>query len=295
MGRHLVHRLLRVEVDHVALRQAQALRQLAQHSALHRILGPAHQHVRLDPHLHQQLGAVLGRLALLLVQVRRLDDPRQVDEEHVALAFLVGELAHGRDVGPVLLVAHGAADLHQGDVRPVSQRGFAHEADHLAGDVRVELDVGTGKLAAALQLVDTPRQAPVGEDVVLRQALVDEALVGADVHVALGAVIEHEHLAVTVRAQGTCVLVEVAVHLDQVGAKAALLQEHREAGREHPLAEAADYAAGDDDEPGLAGVVAGRLNRVLLAGVGAAAEGQQSLGNPRHAALPCSTCLSLLP
>ena len=164
--RHLVHRLLAVQVDHVAFRQAQPLRELAQHPRLHPVVAPAHQHVRLDAHLHQHLGAVLRGLALLLVQVRGLDDPRQVDEEHVALAFLVGELAHRRDVGPHLLVADRAADFHQGDVRLIGERRLAHEADHLAGHVRIELHVGAGELAAAFQLVQPPRQPPVGEDVV---------------------------------------------------------------------------------------------------------------------------------
>ena len=297
--RHLVHRLLTVQIDHVAFRQAQPLGQLAQHAGLHRILAPAHQHVRLDAHLHQHLRAVLGGLAFLLVQVRGLDDPRQVDEQDVVLALLVGEFAHRRDVRPHLLVADRAADLHQGDVRLVGQRRLAHEADHLAGHMRKELHVGAGELAAAFQLVQAPGQPPVGEDVVLREALVDEPFIGADVHVALGAVVEHEYLAVAERAQGAGVLVEVAVHLDEVGAPAVLLQQRRQAGGEHPLAETADHAAGDDDELGLTGLIAGRQEGIFLARVGTAAEGAQAVGNRvgnlRHAASACRMCLSLLP
>ena len=275
-----------MQIDHVGSRHPQPVGQLPAHAGLHRVLGPADQHLRLDAHLHEELRAVLGGLALLLVQVARLDDPHQVDEEDVALAFLVGQVAHRGDVGPVLLVADRAADLHQRDVGAGGQRRLAHEAHQLAGDVREELHVGARELAAALQGVDALAELPVGEVVVVRQAPAQEALVGADVHVALGAVVEHEHLAVAVRAQGAGVLVVVAVHLDQVRREPAVGQQAGQAGGEDALAQAAHDAAGDDEVARLADPVAVGQRAVALAGIGHVAERTQGAGDGKvaHAA-----------
>ena len=57
-----------VQIDDVLARHAEPVRQLALDGGLDPVLGPAHQHVRLDPHLSEQRRSVLSRLALLLAQ-----------------------------------------------------------------------------------------------------------------------------------------------------------------------------------------------------------------------------------
>ena len=277
-----------MQVDDVPYRHAEPVGQLLPHARLDRVLGPADQHLRLDPHLHEELRAVLRGLALLLVQMARLDDPHQVDEEDVALALLIGKVAHRRDVRPVFLVADRAADLHQRDVGAGRLRRLAHEAHQLAGDVREELHVRSRELAAPLQRVDTLAEPTVGEVVVLRHAPAHEPLVGADVHVALGAVVEDEHLAVAVRAQRAGVLVVIAVHLDQVGGEPAVGQQARQGGREDALAQPAHHAAGDDDEARLTDPVAVRQGAVALAGVGDVAQGAQRAGHRPVAHAACA-------
>jgi hypothetical protein len=66
----------------------------------------------------------------------------------------------------------------------------------LVGDVRDHLHGGSQVVPAALLLDDVLVDPPGGDVVRLRERLVDEALVVAQVQVGLGAVVGDEHLAV---------------------------------------------------------------------------------------------------
>ena len=81
----------------------------------------------------------------------------------------------------------------------------------------------------------------------LREVLVDEALVVAEVEVGLGAVIGDEDLAVLVGRHRAGVDVDVRVELEDADRDAAGLEDAADAGRRDALAEGAGDAARDED------------------------------------------------
>jgi hypothetical protein len=107
---------------------------------------------------------------------------------------LLPVLADRLQEGEALDVADRAADL--GDHHVVVGRQPADRALDRVGDVRDHLH-GRAEVVAAALLGDHVLVDAAGGDVVgLRERLVDEALVVAQVQVGLGAVVGDEHLAV---------------------------------------------------------------------------------------------------
>ena len=102
------------------------------------------------------------------------------------------------------------------------------------------------------------------------QGGVEEALVSAEIEVALGAVVQYEGFAVAVRIEGTGINVEIAVDFHRRDAEAQLLQQVRQRGGADTLADARHNAAGDDNEFGTADAVMRRekieVFRVVRAG-----------------------------
>src|SRR5205823_3651567 len=92
------------------------------------------------------------------------------------------------------------------------------------------------------RLVDGP-----GGDVGLTvEALVGEPLVVAQVEVGLGAVVQHEHLAVLERVHGARVDVDVGVELLERDAEAARLEEPGQGGGGDALPEAGGDSSRDE-------------------------------------------------
>ncbi len=163
-------------------------------------------------------------------------------------ALLVGKLAAGFEVGLVFEVAHGAADFDEDDVG-VGFGGQLAEAElNFAGDVGNELHVAAEISALALFLQYGGEDLPVGGEIGGGEILVEEAFVGAQVHVGFHAVVEDEDFAVAVGVEGTAVDVVIAFHLDGGDAQALVLQELGQGGGEYPFAKAAHDGADDDDE-----------------------------------------------
>ena len=121
---------------------------------------------------------------------------RHVDEQHVARAGLLLELACRLDEGQPLDVADGAADFRDDDV---GAGLLGRAADPLLdglGHVRDDLHGATEEIAAPLAGDERLIDGALGEVALAREVLVDEALVVAEIQIALMAVLGDEHLAV---------------------------------------------------------------------------------------------------
>ena len=124
---------------------------------------------------------------------------------------------------------------------------FAHAVEaalDLVGDVGDDLHRAPAEVAAALALEH--RAVHAGRTVTFetpRQALVDEALIVAEVQVGLRAVVRDEHLAVLDRVHRAGVDVDIGVELLHGHGIAARLEQPAERSGRDPLAEAGDNAA----------------------------------------------------
>ncbi len=238
--------------------------------------------MRLDTGFHQSLDAELGGLGLLLAEGLGLDDIGQGDEADRAGAFLEGEFAEGLDVEAVLVVADGAADFDEDDIGgafAVAADGeFAELALHLAGDMGDHLDITAEVDALAFAVEDLGIDLAGGDEVASDEVLVEQAFVGAQVHIALGAVVEDEDFAVAVGVERARVDVEVALHLDGGDGEAFVLENLGHGGGEDALAQAGHDGAEDDDIFVLAEAVAVGDGRVVLAvGHDGVARGRQQV------------------
>ena len=150
-----------------------------------------------------------------------------MDVAHVVAADEVAELADRLEERQDLDVADGAADLGDDDVDVVAGDAFDAPLD-LVGDVRDDLHGLAEVVATALGgehgLVDRAGRG-VG---VARQALVDEALVVAEVEVGLTAVVGDEHLAVLERVHRARIDVDVGVELLEGDPQATELEQTTE-------------------------------------------------------------------
>jgi len=149
-----------------------------------------------------------------------------VDEEHVAPAQLVADLAGRFEERQRLDVAYRSADLRDDDVRLGAVRAGSvlrtHPRHDLVGDVRDDLD-GLAEVFAAALAGDNPLVHLAGGRVGVALKLgVEEALVVADVEVGFRTVFCHEHFAVLERVHRARVHVDIRVEL---------LHDNREAAR----------------------------------------------------------------
>jgi hypothetical protein len=150
---------------------------------------------------------------------------------------------------------------------------------HLAGDVGDHLDVPAQVAAAALPLQDVRVHLAGGQEVLPREVLVEHALVGAQVHVALGAVLQDEHLAVPVGVQGARIDVQVALQLDGGHREGLVLEQLGDRRAEYALAEAGHHRAHHRDVLVPAPVVARGLGGEELGGVDTSARLPEQIGS----------------
>jgi hypothetical protein len=90
--------------------------------------------------------------------------------------------------------------------------------------VRNHLHVAAEVAALALLLQDRGEDLPIGREVGRRQVLVEQALVGAQVHVCLHAIIQHEDLAMPIWVERARIDVEIPLHLDRCNPQPLVLQ-----------------------------------------------------------------------
>ena len=154
-----------------------------------RFFGAAHDHVGGDPSAAQLAHRVLGRLGLLLAGRPDVGHERDVDVADVVASGDVAELADGFQEREDLDVTDGATDLGDDDV-DVLLGDAVDAALDLVGDVGDDLD----RLAEIGRRGARRRSRPSRSTrwwrwSCARQALVDEALVVAEIEVGLAPVV----------------------------------------------------------------------------------------------------------
>jgi hypothetical protein len=158
---------------------------------------------------------------------------------------LEGELAHGLQEGEALDVARRAADLGDEHVH-VLAAGVDALLD-LVGDVRDHLHGLAEIHPAPLLLDDALVDLARAQAVQAGKFPAREALVVAQVEVRLGAVLQHIHLAVLVRAHRPRVDVQVGVEFLDADGQAPELKQRAERRRREPLAKRGNHSAGHED------------------------------------------------
>jgi hypothetical protein len=224
--------------------------------------------------LHQSLDAELSGLGFLLSQNWRLDDVRQRDEARRVRTFLEREFPKSFDVEAVLVVADRPADFDKDDVRrspaPGRRAGAARHGKitqalfHFAGDVRNHLHITAEVIAAAFAFKDFGVDLPGGAEVLTREILIENAFVGAQVHVTFGAVFKNKDLAVAVWIQRARIDIEIAFQFDGRDGKALVFEQFRQGRTEYALAQPGHDRAQHNDVGVLAALVTGRDWRVKL-------------------------------
>ena len=134
------------------------------------------------------------------------------------------------------------------------------------------LNVPAEESALALPLKDVRIDLAGGDEITPRKVLIEHTLVGAEVHVAFGAVIEHEDLAVAEGVERAGVDVEVALHLDGGDVQGLVLEQLGQGGAEDSLAQPRHHGADDRDEPVPAPLIAVRNRGMELGGFPTVAE-----------------------
>jgi hypothetical protein len=144
-------------------------------------------------------------------------------------------------------VADRAAHLHDHHVRPVVPRDADDPLLDLVRDVGDDLDRAAEVIPPAL-LGDDRLVDPAGGHVrELREVLVDEALVVAQVQVRLGAIVGDEDFAVLVRRHRPRIDVDVGVELEDGDGDPACLQQAADAGGGDALPEGGGDPSGHKD------------------------------------------------
>ena len=242
-----------VDVAHAADLVAHGLRDFA--------VRADHDRLGLDADGAQRGHGVLRRLGLQFLRRADVRHQGDVEEEHVAAADVLADLAGGFEERLGLDVAHRAADFGDDDVRGVlALGGQPHAPLDLIGDVRDDLD-GVAEVFAAAFLGDDGRVDLAGCDVGRAfEVFIEEALVVADVQVRFGAVVGDEDFAVLEGVHRARIHVQIGIELLHSYRQAACPQQVAEARSRQSLAERGRHTTGDED-------VFGRLGRAREPGI----------------------------
>ena len=174
-----------------------------------------------------------------------------MQEHAVVAAELDAELANGFEERQRLDVADRAADFHHADVGIAGAE--LDGALDLVGDVRDHLHGGAEVVAAALLGDHAFVDAAGGEIAVAAGGGAHEALVVAEVEVALGAVIGDEHFAVLERAHGARIHVDVRVELDHGDLETAGFEDGAQRCGGDAFPQRGNDATGDEHKSGHEG------------------------------------------
>ena len=256
-GRHPVDGIRVRAADHAVLGDVAEEADLLADVLVQGYGGAADHDVRLNTQLEQRLDAVLRGFGLQFPRGLVVGHLRDVDRHDVVPSLVVEHLPGGLDEMDVLDIPDGAADLDDQDVVGSLVGLGPDQVLDLARHVGHDLYVPSQVLAPSL-LVEDDAVHLAGSDVVVAvQVVIEETLVGAQVHVALGPVFEDEDLAVAVGIDGAGVLVQIAVDLDLRYRESVVLEQVSEGSAEDALAHAGHDAAGDEDVLGAADAVIG--------------------------------------
>ena len=178
-----------------------------------RMLGAAHDDVRLDAHALQILDAGLGGLCLHLLGCPQVGDEGDVDEDDIFPSLLVLELPDGLQEGLALNVAYRAAHLDNGNLCILCDRIAVEAALDLVRDVGDHLYGASAEIAPPFLLQDRPVDLACGHIGILCEALVDKALIVAQIQVRLRPVVCDKDLSVLYRVHGSRVDVDIGIKL----------------------------------------------------------------------------------
>ena len=167
---------------------------------------------------------------------------------HVVVAELHAHLAYRLQERQRFDVAHGTADLHQGNVGIA--RAQQDAAFDLVGDVRNHLHRGAEIITAPFFADHIFVNPPGGKVIALAQGGAHEALVVAEIQIGLGTVVGHVDLAVLIRTHGARIDVNVGIEFKESDFQAAGLEYGREGGGCYPLAQGRDDAASNKNKFG---------------------------------------------
>ena len=209
------------------------------------VLRTAHEQVGLDSDAQEFPHRVLRRLRLQFAGRVDPGDEREVDEKGVLAAHILPELPDRFQERERLDVANGSADLRDHDV--VIRRQAPCRRLDLVRHVRDDLDRDAEEVAAPLLRDDVLVDAARRDVVRLRERLVDEPFVVAEVEVGLRPVVRHVDFAVLERRHRPRVDVEVRVELLDRHAQAALDEQAPDRGRGDPLPQRGDDPSRDED------------------------------------------------
>ncbi len=174
---------------------------------------------------------------------------------HIAAIFdadLAPHLPDGLQEGQALDIAHRAADLDDGHVSAALLAGFADAVLDGVGHMGDDLYRAPQKVAAPLLLDDPSIDLPRGDIGIAGEVHVSKAFIVAQIEIGLGAVFQHEHLAVLKGRHGAGVHIEVGVELLQGDGDAPCLEDAPNRGGGHAFAQRGNDAAGAKDKTGHA-------------------------------------------
>ena len=172
--------------------------------------------------------------------------------QHVFAADFAFQLARRFKERQGFNVADRAADFGDDHIRRILLEGdLQHAALDLVGDVRDDLNGRAQILALALTGDDGIIHAAAGDVGRLRQTLVDEALVVAQVEVGFRAVVGDENLAVLIRVHRAGINVDVGIKLLHGDLEPAALEQPPQRGRRDALAQRGNHAARHKNKLGV--------------------------------------------
>ena len=180
---------------------------------VHLVVGAQDNDVRRDAQAAQLLDGVLGGLGLHLVRCGDVGEQRHVDVADVLVSHILAELADSLDERLRLDVADGTANLGDDDVGAGLVGHAVHTRLDLVGDMGNDQHRAAEEVAMALTVDEGLVHRTLRDVGVAVEALVDEALIVAQVEVALVAIVGHKDLAMLEGAHRTGVDVEVGIHL----------------------------------------------------------------------------------
>ena len=199
---------------------------------------------------------------------RRLQDVRERDKACRLWSFFKREFAQSLDVETIFVIARSAANFNEHDidlVAVVARHGQLTQAHlHQTSDVRNHLHIAAEIAAATFAFEHLGVHLSRGNEILARELLAENALVGAQIHVGFASIGEHKHFAMAIGIERARIDVEIALHLDGRDRQTFIFDEFRERAGKDSFAEAAHHRADDHHKFGLATEVSRRSGRMPL-------------------------------
>ena len=190
---------------------------------------------------------VLGGFGLQFLGRADVGQPGDVHVEGILAAQVAAQLAQRFQERQALDIANRAAHFDQHNFGPGRLAHQANAALDFVGDMRDDLDGAAQEIAAAFLGDHLGVHLPGGDVADTVEADVDKAFIMAQVEVGFRAVIQHEYLAVLVRAHRARVNVDIGVQFLHSNRKTALFERTPKGSRGDAFSHGTDHAAGKEN------------------------------------------------